>query len=504
MKFTLSQFSFRLVLIIFLLNSNYVNAAEKNSDSNETAKTSVKSSVAKKVDYKTIKPERKDIRITLTLKGYFEDPEAFPFSVDTTTWSELKVLTPPTHGKHIKKGNSLLTLDLEKIQKKIDDLKYEISISDLNIQILKNEQKRDESLAKIDLSQLNRTEKNLIEDMEYFKNVELPFEKKASIVELKRYEENLSYAMEELNQLKKMYEADDLTEETEEIILQRTQNDVNRMKFSLEGAKIRNNKRLKLEIPRSEVEKVDESKKKKLSLETDRIIKPTEVIKKKLELKKIEEQKKHLIENKNKLENDLKKMKVLSPITGTLIIGTFDLGKWSGSKIFETKLNKGGLLKPHEEFVTICPIQKSQARIRVPEKNLWEIKQVKDGKIISGLNPDEKLSARITKVGKIPVTPEHYDAVVQFDIPKGQKIPHPGTTCSLKVVTYEKKDAITLPQTSVFKEDNDPDQKYVYVLSPKGKPVKKIIETGKSFGTSIEVINGIRPNSKILKEKPEA
>ena len=59
-----------------------------------------------------------------------------------------------------------------------------------------------------------------------------------------------------------------------------------------------------------------------------------------MELKKIEEQKKHLIENKNKLENDLKKMKVLSPITGTVIIGTFDFGKWSGSKIFETKLNK--------------------------------------------------------------------------------------------------------------------------------------------------------------------
>lgn len=504
MKTTPSRFSFHLAVILLLLTTSYVKATVKNSSSNEPVKNTITGSDAKKVEYKTIKPDRKDIRITLTLKGYFEDPEAFPFSVDTTTWSELKVLTTPTHGKHIKKGNSLLTLDLEKIQKKIDDLKHEISISDLNIQILKNEQKRDESLAKIDLSQLNRTEKNLIEDMEYFKNVELPFEKKTSIVELKRYEENLSYAMEELNQLKKMYEADDLTEETEEIILQRTLNEVNRMKFSLEGAKIRNNKRLKLEIPRSEAEKMDESKKKKLSLQTDRIIKPTEVIKKKLELKKIEEQKKHLTENKNKLENDLKKMKVLSPIAGTLIIGTFDLGKWSGSKIFETKLNKGGLLKPHEEFVTICPIQKSQARIIVPEKNLLEIRQVKDGKIISGLNPNEKLSARITKVGKIPVTPEHYDAVVQFDIPKGEKIPHPGTTCSLKVVTYEKKDAITLPLTSVFKEDHDPDQKYVYILSPKGKPVKKIIETGKSFGTSIEVINGIRPNSKILKEKPEA
>ena len=39
---------------------------------------------------------------------------------------------------------------------------------------------------------------------------------------LKSSEQYLVCAAEELNQLKKMYEADDLTEETEEIILQRS------------------------------------------------------------------------------------------------------------------------------------------------------------------------------------------------------------------------------------------------------------------------------------------
>ena len=48
---------------------------------------------------------------------------------------------------------------------------------------------------------------------------------------LNRQEQYLSYSLEELNQLKKMYEADDLTEETEEIIIQRAQNDVDQAKF---------------------------------------------------------------------------------------------------------------------------------------------------------------------------------------------------------------------------------------------------------------------------------
>ncbi|HCU87099.1 MAG TPA: HlyD family secretion protein, partial [Verrucomicrobiales bacterium] len=45
---------------------------------------------------------------------------------------------------------------------------------------------------------------------------------------------SLAYAEEELKQLKKMYAADDITEETEEIILQRATHAVNRAKHFLE------------------------------------------------------------------------------------------------------------------------------------------------------------------------------------------------------------------------------------------------------------------------------
>ena len=38
------------------------------------------------------------------------------------------------------------------------------------------------------------------------------------------------------------------------------------------------------------------------------------------------------------IEKDLIEIKALSPISGTIFVGKFDRGQWSGSKPFEQKL----------------------------------------------------------------------------------------------------------------------------------------------------------------------
>ncbi len=499
-----SQFTLCLTISLFFLGCINTWASDKNDDSNGTTDKAEKNSDGKKKEYKTIEAVHKEIRVTLSLEGYFEDPDALPFSIDTTTWSEIKVLSPPVHGKTIQKGERLIEIDLEKINKKRSEMNHELSILNLNQEILASELKRDEQINKIELDKINRMEKYNREEFSRYTNIELPYEKKSAVYDLKKYEENLSYVTEELNQLRKMYEADDLTEETEEIILQRSQNDVNRMKFSLEGAKIRKDKSLKLEIPQSKYEKQDSFEKKILDHKANRIIKPAELRKKKLEIKKIEEEKRLLAENKVKLEKDLLKLKALSPVAGTLFVGTFDRGQWSGTKLFEAKLKKGGLIKQHEEFITICPRENMQARIKIPEKNLLDLSGVKNGRLIPGTNADQKLNANIKEIGKFPIEPKSYNAVVNFTIPDGEKLPLPGSSCTFKVITYQNKNAITVPKASVFEEEHDSEIRYVYLLSSEGKPVKKIVKTGKASGDRIEIVKGIRLNTKILKEKPDA
>tara|TARA_B110000003_G_scaffold275171_1_gene317043 strand:+ start:3051 stop:4571 length:1521 start_codon:yes stop_codon:yes gene_type:complete len=496
-------FCFGLISLFPDLSHGNVKAKIEANIIEDKNSTKIASNAAQNKDFKTIKPVRQHVRVTLDLKGYFEDPDARPFSINTQSWSEIKVVNPPTHGKHVKKGDSLIKIDLSKIQKKLLEIKHELAILNLNQEILSIELKRDEEVNKIELQELDRMEKFNQEDYSHFKEIDLPYEKKSAAYDLKKYVENLSYLVEELNQLKKMYEADDLTEETEEIILIRTQNEVNRYKFALEGAKIRKDKRLKFEIPQSESTKKDAFNKKKLTINANRIIKPAEIRKKRLEIKKIEEGKRNLLENKIKLEKDLNKLQASAPIKGSLFVGTFDSGKWSGTKLFEAKLKTGGLLKPFEEFVTICPGNRIQAKIKVPEKNLLEISKLKDGLIVSGTHSELKLKAQIKEVLKFPTSPESYDAIVNIEFPKKQPLPLPGTSCTLKIITYEKKNALTLPQASVFQEDHDTEIKYIYILNSNQKPTKKIVKTGKKSGSNIEILDGIRNNTKVLKDKPE-
>ena len=62
----------------------------------------------------------------------------------------------------------------------------------------------------------------------------------------------LEYEEEELRQLEKMYKADDITEETEQIVLKRARDTVERAKFRVEIRQIIRDQSLKLAIPRAD------------------------------------------------------------------------------------------------------------------------------------------------------------------------------------------------------------------------------------------------------------
>ena len=493
-----------LAVILFTGNSlfNFSLIAIPDNNDSKVDNGTKNNGKPSKAEYKIIKPQKKDIKVTLTLNGYLDDPESVPYGINTTSWLELKVIDPPLHGSLIKKNSPLLSLDLEKIKKKLSDMVYELEILNIDQEILTNELKREEEIRKIEINETNRAVKYAEKNFSHFNNIALPLEKKSADFELKRYEENLSYMLEELNQLKKMYESDDLTEETEEIIITRTQNDVNRYKFALEEAKVRRDKRLSLEIPNMVSEKEDSFRKQQFNIAAKKKIRPLEIKRKRLELEKVRENKKRLSNEMKEIEKDLIEMKALSPISGTIFVGKFDRGQWSGSKPFEQKLKRGGVLKPLEEFITICPLNKIQARINLPEKDFPDVIKINSGKLTTSINPEKEIECEIKQISKFQVSPGNYEIILDVNIPDEHKDLKPGNSCKFKVVTYQKNNAITLPSSSVFSEDHDPEIRFVYILSAKNKPVKKIVKTGKTIGTIVEILRGVSPSHKILHNKP--
>ena len=55
----------------------------------------------------------------------------------------------------------------------------------------------------------------------------------------------------------------------------------------------------------------------------------------------------------------------------------------------------------------------------------------------------------------------------------------PGMTCKVKLVPFEKKDAITVPAGAVQTDEEDDAKHYVYVVGEEDKSTKREVTVGK-------------------------
>ena len=206
-------------------------------------------------------------KISFEADGVFASSGTREISIDTQSWGVLTVLEAQPHGALVKKGDTLVKLDLEKIEQKLRELRFGLEVSTLDLQVAEAELKLLESTSPMELAALERSNQRVQEDLELFLKTQLPHQKQSAEVSLKGAKDALAYAEEELNQLRKMYEADDLTEETEEIILKRAQASVDRAKFALKGAELRKSETFRHTLPRKTLDIEESARRSELSLQ---------------------------------------------------------------------------------------------------------------------------------------------------------------------------------------------------------------------------------------------
>ena len=163
-------------------------------------------------------------------------------------------IAPLPHGAAVRKGDVLLKLETDKLDRTIADLRADLKISELAIHQGQDQLQALEKAVPLDLEASQRAARVAEEDRKFFFDVAKPFNLKAIDFELKVAKEALEYEQEELRQLEKMYKADDITEETEEIVLRRARDTVERAKFAVEVAQLMHDHALKFDLPRREEE----------------------------------------------------------------------------------------------------------------------------------------------------------------------------------------------------------------------------------------------------------
>src|SRR5207247_2931004 len=132
-------------------------------------------------------------------------------------WGEFEIEEVSEHGAKVHKGQRLFKFDDEKINEAIADLELDQRISELSITRTEEEMPRMEKTLKMEFADADRADTHAKEDFKRYNETDRPMAVKSAEFMVKYYNFMLDNEKDELHELEKMYKADDLTEETEEI-----------------------------------------------------------------------------------------------------------------------------------------------------------------------------------------------------------------------------------------------------------------------------------------------
>jgi len=455
----------------------------------------------------THKVEKKPFKIELTVKGILE-----PEEMEEISYRPQPALQPPPsqgpltirkivdHGATVKKGDLLVTFDTRKIDEVIEDLEKAKKMTEIGIKLAEEELPLFEKSVPVELANLETAKKRADEDLKYFLDVgRNETEKQAKMmVHLSKFYKDS--AEEELRQLEKMYKANDLTEDTEKIILRRQQFYVEYYTFSYQSALIQRDYVMNFSLPNKDKALKEDQVRKDMQLEKARKTLGPMLAQKQLALARMIFDRDKAIVRLERILKDRAAMTMHSPIDGIVYHGKFRKGRWTASETLENKLIPHGNVFADEVFLTVVKPRPVVVHLTLEEKDVHQLKPGLEGTAKLVFNPDRKLPAKLTRLSSVPAAPGKFEAQVALDLEAAEANLMPGMACSVKFVPYSKKEAIAVPSKTIHEED---DAFVVYVVAKNGKQEKRDVTPGRTDGEQTEILAGLREGEEVLLDRPK-
>lgn len=456
----------------------------------------------KKEDAKTHQVKRGLFQVEIAIDGVLEAKQMTPIVVRPKSWRELTVVSAVAHGERVAQGQRLVTLDLADLDRSLAEQAQALELAKLKLAQAEEEYRLLERTAPLDMEQVERAKKIFDEDQQLFFTVDMEQSRKLADYSLQIRKSSLENEEEELKQLEQMYAADDLTEETEEIVLKRQREAVDRARLFFEMAKQDYERTLKYELPRQEQSRKLSGELAALAYERSKFTLPVALKQAGLELQTqkfaVEKSEQALAE----LKEDRQMLEITAPTDGVVYYGKCTSGQWTPASSVAERLQAGGNLAPNDVFMTIVSPGGLWVRGQADEKDLSMLRVGLAGTATPTALPDARLAAQVAEISSIPVASGKFD--VKFDVATGEHSDRltAGMNAKLKLIAYRNETAVLVPASAVFSDDANADVQYVLVQTEPGKHEKRVVEVAHKNDKQAEIKSGLNGDEKILTEKP--
>jgi HlyD family secretion protein len=444
----------------------------------------------------TVKPA--PFRVEVDLSGVFEAVTMTEIAFRPELFTSLRVQEAIAHGTAVRKGDVLVTPDLRKVDKALRDREIGVKLGELSMKLTEQSLRDAELSTARNLAVTERKKRRAEHDFDRYMKVDLPLSVESAEQTLQARKDYLAYTEEELRQLKKMYEADDITEETEEIILRRQQDALRRAQFAMKQSVIEHERTTKSSIPRRTEDAVTAHKAAMQAYATMKLQLATKLEMKRQEVLKARGDHAQLARDLASYRADMKQLTVRAPVAGVVYYGKCRRGQWDTKS--GAKLTLGGAMLPNEVFMTIVAPSKLRVHVAAPEKDLHLLRKGLKGKATPAGFSEQKLNVSLAGLSLVPMAGGSFDVTLNIAGKSGPVTA--GMKCKVKLLVYENKKALVVPSGAVFKDPDDAAQKVVYVKKG-AKPTKRPVTAGRTHAGKTEVVEGLKAGETILLKAPK-
>ena len=422
-------------------------------------------------------------------------PKAFTLlELKAEAWSEFAITRIATHGSRVAKGETLVAFDPQGIDRKIEDTARAIDTKTLEIAQAELDLKNLEDTTPHRQQALQRAADEAKEENEHFTKVRRKAEEESADQKLKRAESFLENQSEELRQLKKMYEADDLTEETEEIILKRQQDRVEAAEFELRMQLLGHARSHGVLLPREAVKLAEAERDTAIAIAKFEQDAPRAIALKKIELQNlitVLEREKLTLAN---LKTDREQFEITAPADGWFYHGAIENDRWSPGEAAKSLVVQGrpAVRKP---FATFIP---ADAKLRLVASL--------DGAVASQLaqdaaglawvsgREDAEFNVKLTALAAAPDADGRFKAEFSAEWPD-QPAVAPAAGVNIHVISHQSQETIVVPAKAL---EFGPSGWSVEVKLADGKTERRPVKRGRLHDGQCEILSGLEPGQVVI------
>ena len=392
------------------------------------------------------------------------------------------------HGASVKKGDVVVSFESSELEEEISDRKRNLDSQKANLL-------KARKLFEINMKKMELERKKSMLNTEAAVKKSLIYKEKGHELEKINFEQDLvdaknslEYQKEELDQLKKMYDEDKITEETEEIVLKRQLNRVESLSKRMKSRELAVEEALNIKLPASlfnadyskQIALLDDEKN-KVEWEVFAVVEKNKLEAAELAYKKAQE-------SFEELKKDKQFLSIKSEYDGVVYYGKLSSGKWVNQ--VGTEYSEGQKFLKGTSLFSVVASESFEFIARVEFSQVANI--VKDAGYfveVSGLG------ARKLTLSSIATVPNNgvFEAVFKFEDSNG--LFH-GIGGKARVIRQLGNKVISVPNSAVKAEENDPTKLYVEVVK-EGQVSKQYVSTGTESNGKAVILSGLEEGSTV-------